>query len=59
MPDLKDLPPEDRISRYRAELDRHEGKHGYTSVFMFNLYSSLLASAQQEIEIRERAPEFS
>ncbi len=54
MSDLKHLPPEKRIKRYRAEVAYHQNKPGYASEFMLNLYKGMLAAAQNEVNNAHR-----
>jgi len=54
MPKLEYIPPEKRIKKYQAEIKYHEGKSGYASQFMQNLYEGMLAAAQDEIKEQRR-----
>ncbi len=54
MPSVENLPLEQRIKRYRAEIEYHQNKPGYAGQFMFNLYTSLLVAAQGEIRRRKQ-----
>ncbi len=49
MPNPQDLTPQQRIRRYRAEIDHHHEKHGYHNEFMLKVYKELLESAEKEL----------
>jgi len=54
MPNQKSLSLEQRIKRYRAEVEYHQGKSGYAGQFMLNLYTGLLVAAQDELRYRKQ-----
>jgi len=52
MPNLRDLPPEQRIVRYKAEVQRHQGKPGRTNKVMLKVYKELLEAAEEELSLQ-------
>ncbi len=49
MPNLRNLPPEQRIKRYRAEIMRFQKRPGRTNEMMLKLYKGLLEAAEAEL----------
>ncbi len=55
MPNLRNLPPQQRIKRYRAEIMRFQNRPGRTNEMMLNLYTELLELA--EAELADQSPD--